>query len=661
MANDVVLALVLGVIFGCVFFIVDIYNENKTKEINTSLIAGVTITYFFIILLPEINSGLEELPFGLYKFIGILIGFSSIHLTEKFILLRVEQKSQLKLKEIFKEEAEIIEKEKEFEKSLINKLVEPNKDNQTVENLVEKLYALEEINKIQEIWVKEEQRLKEKIYKADLEKLSYLNILSATKEVSNVQKLCAEEERMLESSLLKHLLKKNHENPAYNLLTKKLQMIAEIRQKNIEFGEKADNLIAVLITSLMADKRDKISKEKFLEKLNTIDNIHQILDAGLKAEKEIGKVKIGDTRVQQSEKRATKHLYALEVLRKIQEACIEKEKRLQHELMEIGHNRLSLLNKFSALKEISRIRLKCVKEEMNLEKKLIKKDQDIFSKKDLIEKLNSLKEISRTLEETLLKEKILMNSLIRKLMKNDEHDKLSIKELNEKISELGELHKIQEDRVDQERNIERSIIFSISRDDGERFSLQELAMKLDTFCQREEELEIQDYTLKVKIQNRINEHLDELHGYTNFVYHLIIGIILFELLTFDFITAIMFFIFALFKALTSKTSNDIQLFPDIEVNEEHNIRLYQKIIIASAGLIGIFIGLMLNVVFNLPMEIIFVLFSFISGVILYTIIREVLPENESGRPLYFLLGIVLFLIIIITFQSVFSLFTPPGL
>ncbi|MCK4383526.1 MAG: hypothetical protein KAW66_09560, partial [Candidatus Lokiarchaeota archaeon] len=164
--------------------------------------------------------------------------------------------------------------------------------------------------------------------------------------------------------------------------------------------------------------------------------------------------------------------------------------------------------------------------------------------------------------------------------------------------------------------------------------------------------------LKVKIQNRINEHLDELHGYTNFVYHLIIGIILFELLTFDFITAIMFFIFALFKALTSKTSNDIQLFPDIEVNEEHNIKLYQKIITASAGLLGVFIGLILNVIFNLPMEIIFVLFSFISGVILYTIIREVLPENESGRPLYFLLGIIIFLIIIITFESIFSLFTP---
>jgi hypothetical protein len=328
--------------------------------------------------------------------------------------------------------------------------------------------------------------------------------------------------------------------------------------------------------------------------------------------------------------------------------------------MEIGHNKLSLLNKISSLKEISKIRMKCVEEEKDLEEKLIKKDQDIFSKKHLTEKLNSLKEISSVLEETLLKERILMNSLIRKLMIKDGRDKLSLKELTEKISELGELHKVQEVRVEQEKSIEKSIIFNISRDESEKLSLQELASKLDTFCQREEELEIQDYTLKVKIQNRINEHLDDLHNYTNFGYHFLIGIILFELLTYDFITAILFFVFALFKALTSKTSNDIQLFPGIEINEEYNQPLYQKIIIASAGLLGIFIGLILNIIFQIPMEIIFVLFSFISGVILYTIIREVLPENESGRPLYFLLGIVLFLIIIITFQSVFSLFTPPG-
>jgi len=597
----------------------------------------------------------------LYKFIGILIGFSTIHLTEKIILLRVEQKSQLKLKNIFKEEAEVIEKEKEFEKSLINKLVENKKDNLSVENLVEKLYALEEISKIQEIWSKEEQRLKEKIMKADLEKLSYLNILSATKKVGIVIRLCAVEEMMLENSLMDNLLDGDQENPTFNLLTAKLLKIGEIRRKQIETAVKAEDLITYLITSLMADKRDKISRKEFLEKLLELDSEHKKLESCLVEERNLGKIEIEYPSGHLSEKRASKNLYALEVLRKIQEACIVEEKNLQSELMEIGHNRLSLLSIISALKEISKIRLKCVQEEKELEKKLIEKDKAIFSKKHLTEKLNSLKEISNAKEEALLKERIIMNSLIRKLMKNDEQNKLSLKELNEKVSELGELHKIQEDRVEQEKSIEKSIIFNMSRDENEKFSLQELARELNTFCQREEELEIQDYNLKVKIQNRINEHLDDLHNYTNFGYHLLIGIILFELLTYDFITAILFFVFSLFKVLTSKTSNDIQLFPGIEINEEYDHPLYQKIIVASAGLIGIFFGLILNVVFNLPMEIIFLLFSVISGVILYTIIREVLPENESGRPLYFLLGIVLFLIIIITFQSVFSLFTPRGL
>ena len=128
MPIGILTAVTLGIGFGAIFFIVDIYNENKTKEINTSLIAGITITYFFIILLPEIEVGLGETPLGIYKFLGILIGFAAIHLTEKFILLRVEKKSQIKLKEICEQEAKVIEKEKKVEKSLISKLVENNHD-----------------------------------------------------------------------------------------------------------------------------------------------------------------------------------------------------------------------------------------------------------------------------------------------------------------------------------------------------------------------------------------------------------------------------------------------------------------------------------------------------------------------------------------------------
>jgi len=242
-------------------------------------------------------------------------------------------------------------------------------------------------------------------------------------------------------------------------------------------------------------------------------------------------------------------------------------------------------------------------------------------------------------------------------MNDDDQDKLSIKEFNEKLSALEEILKVQEVIIEKEKNLEKSLIFNILKDDNEKFILTELAEKLNTFCKQEDTLETQNYELKVKIQNHINEHLDELHLYTNYFYHLIIGIILLHLIMHDLITAILFFVFALFKSLTSKTSNDIELFPGIEIHKESSEPLYIKIFLASAALTGVFIGLILNEFFHISIEIIFLLFSFISGVILYTIIREVLPENESGRPLYFLLGIIIFLVFIITFESINTLFS----
>ena len=242
-------------------------------------------------------------------------------------------------------------------------------------------------------------------------------------------------------------------------------------------------------------------------------------------------------------------------------------------------------------------------------------------------------------------------------MNGDDQDKLSIKELNEKLSALEEILKVQEVIIEKEKNLEKSLIFNILKDDNDKFTLNELAEKLNTFCKQEDALETQNYELKVKIQNHINKHLDELHLYTNYFYHIIIGIILLHLIMHDLIMAILFFVFALFKTLTSKTSNDIELFPGIEIHDETSEPLYIKIFLASAALTGVMIGLILNEFFHISIEIIFLLFSFISGVILYTIIREVLPENESGRPLYFLLGIIIFLIFIITFESINTLFS----
>ena len=52
------------------------------------------------------------------------------------------------------------------------------------------------------------------------------------------------------------------------------------------------------------------------------------------------------------------------------------------------------------------------------------------------------------------------------------------------------------------------------------------------------------------------------------------------------------------------------------------------------------------------------LFSFISGVILYFIVREVIPEKEKGKPFYFLIGVISFSLIVIIIKALgYSLLT----
>ena len=258
MSNDIILALAIGIGLGFIFFIVDIYNEKKTKEVNTSLIAGVTVTYFFIILLPEIEVGLSNASLGTYKFIGILLGFSMIHLTEKFILIRVEKKSQIRLKQICDEELELREKGKKIGKSLAKKLGKKDIDNLTLMNLIERLSALLEIRKIQDIWIEEERHLKKKMLEAEFNKYSYLVLLSAVKVITKIQRLCLKEEKKLEYSIKNEMLEIYEDNPTIKKISEKLHRMNKIRQRELHNLEKKKELTDLLITSLMADKRDKM-------------------------------------------------------------------------------------------------------------------------------------------------------------------------------------------------------------------------------------------------------------------------------------------------------------------------------------------------------------------------------------------------------------------
>jgi len=665
--NSIIFALGLGTLFGSVFFIVDIFNEQKTKEINTSLIAGTTITYFFIILLPDIENGLDEFAFPLFKFIGILAGFCTIHLTEKYILIRVERESQLKLHIIGQKEEKVIEEEKNLEESLISKILGDDTVKNTFIKIIEKLFALKEIARIQEICFEEGKKLVKKLRDSNNgNNLSKLNKFSSLKEIAMIHQECIKDEKKLQHSILEKLSQQAQNQPTVMNLLVKINMLIELCKKEEELLESEQNISNIVIRDLVNDNQiqETISKEELNLKLGELSNIsimhEMIIVRGGKLEISMLNSLVESLNMDGIlDLKLIEQICGLREISKIQEACLIKEKIHQTDIFDSDINKLTILHKLSALQEISKVRSLYIKEEERLRelfRETIQKSYHTQLTMDkFINSLNSYEEIRDVQKKAILKERDLEKSLIKGLT-GDDQNQLSLLKLTEKLRLLQNTSKFQEECIEKEKLLGTSMRSILMEKDYDKHSLNEIATKLNAFSRQEELLLIEDHSLKVRIQNHINERLDTLHMYTNFVYHLIIGIILFQLLLQNIGMGGLFFVFAFFKALTSKTSNDIVLFPGIEINDESKEPLYLKIIIASSALIGVFVGLLLTIVFHISMEVIFFLFSFISGVILYTIIREVLPENESGRPLYFLLGIFIFLLLIILFQTFTTIF-----
>jgi len=136
---------------------------------------------------------------------------------------------------------------------------------------------------------------------------------------------------------------------------------------------------------------------------------------------------------------------------------------------------------------------------------------------------------------------------------------------------------------------------------------------------------------------------------TDYIYHFLVGTILVGLLWIELIGGILFFIFAFFRTIITKRSEAHLIFTDLEIYEE--IRYDEKVIIkwivGTSALTGIIIGIILKIILPINLELLFIFYSFISGVILYVIVREVIPEKEKGNPLKFIIGLVGFAVVII--------------
>ena len=208
-----------------------------------------------------------------------------------------------------------------------------------------------------------------------------------------------------------------------------------------------------------------------------------------------------------------------------------------------------------------------------------------------------------------------------------------------------------------EENIENILSKELEKDDLDDVALKNISQTIADLRKQGKEFKEKINPYKTKIQKHINEDLSKLRFFTNFSYHLLVGIIVVGLLAVDLIGGILFFLFAWFRAVITNRSERHIIFTDLKIYDNYDIEenMTRKYILALSNLLGVLFGLFLDLINFEYTELFYIFFSFVSGVILYTIVREVLPEKEKGNPLYFLIGFVGFTLAIFIINNFTSL------
>ncbi len=141
---------------------------------------------------------------------------------------------------------------------------------------------------------------------------------------------------------------------------------------------------------------------------------------------------------------------------------------------------------------------------------------------------------------------------------------------------------------------------------------------------------------RVEIKNSFKHH-KILHVTYFFVYNFFIGIILVNFASKGLMQAFLFFVPFLLYII-------IKILPQ-EFEFKHAT---SKFLYSSASLFGAFFGVSY---FEFTTSIFSELIAFITGTLLYSVIRESLPSEKAERPLYFMLGVVFYTLIIIVSWS----------
>jgi zinc transporter ZupT len=133
-------------------------------------------------------------------------------------------------------------------------------------------------------------------------------------------------------------------------------------------------------------------------------------------------------------------------------------------------------------------------------------------------------------------------------------------------------------------------------------------------------------------KKKLAQELKEVHSVSFFLYHFVIGIVLYDKAHLSGLEGVLFFIpIALHASLSTASLSEIH--GDIRESR------ITKILLSLSTLFGVIFALLVPI----PTSLDNIFVSVIAGILLYIIVKEFLPEKDKGQPMFFLFGLLLFI------------------
>ena len=192
-----------------------------------------------------------------------------------------------------------------------------------------------------------------------------------------------------------------------------------------------------------------------------------------------------------------------------------------------------------------------------------------------------------------------------------------------------------------EHDYEIALTEEVIKDKINEEVIRQSALTIFLLQEQEKVLTSQIKEMEQKISIDISKDLIILRFISDFIYDFFIGMALIGIMSHNIVSGIFFFLFSFLHAIVANKKHHEKIFTDLEIEVELSESKIQRILTSLSILLGILVGIIFNLIFETQIQIIFMMLSFIAGLILHETMHH-MPEKEKGSSSYFILGMLIF-------------------